>query len=89
MGYVRTVVKRHVAASIDIAVHERRSRVEFEESLFTISDWREDPEREILSRQRIEIAQKVLKGFRRGIGKFSIVFTCWSKATSRFAPTWD
>ena len=62
MGYVRTVVKRHVAASIDVAVHQRRSRVEFEDSLFTISDWRDDPEREILSRQRVEIARKVLKG---------------------------
>jgi RNA polymerase sigma-70 factor (ECF subfamily) len=65
MGYVRTVVKRHVAASIDVAVHQRKSRVEFEDSLFTISDWRDDPEREILSRQRVEIARKVLQGIPR------------------------
>src|SRR5271157_256372 len=56
MGYVRTVVKRQVAASIDVAVQQRRSRVEFEDSLFSISDWRDNPEREILSRQRAEIA---------------------------------
>jgi len=65
MGYVRTVVKRQVAASIDIAVHQRRSRVEFEDSLFSISDWRDNPEREIEGRQRIEIARKVLNGVSR------------------------
>ncbi len=65
MGYVRTVVKRQVAASIDIAVQQRRSRVEFEDSLFSISDWRDNPEREILSRQRAEIARKVLNGVSR------------------------
>src|ERR1700722_20588268 len=39
MGYVRTVVKRQIAASIDVAVHQRRSRVDFEDSLFTLSAW--------------------------------------------------
>jgi RNA polymerase sigma factor (sigma-70 family) len=65
MGYVRTVVKRQVAASIDVAVQQRRTRVEFEDSLFSISDWRDNPEREILSRQRTEIARKVLNGVSR------------------------
>src|SRR3984885_3385184 len=39
MGYVRTVVKRQIAASIDVAVHQRRSRVDFEASLVSLSDW--------------------------------------------------
>src|SRR5579863_8116767 len=49
MGYVRTVVKRQIAASIDIAVHQRRSRVDFEESMFSMSDWRENPERNVIA----------------------------------------
>jgi RNA polymerase sigma-70 factor (ECF subfamily) len=62
MGYVRTVVKRQIAGSIDNAVHQRRTRVEFDESLFSVSDWRDDPERTLLANQRAEIARKVLNG---------------------------
>jgi len=65
MGYVRTVVKRKVAASIEVAVHQRRSRVEFEETLFIVSDWRDNPEAAVLARQRVEIARKVLSGVSR------------------------
>ena len=65
MGYVRTIVKRKVAASIDVAVQQRRSRVEFEETLFTVSDWRDNPEAAVAARQRIELARKVLSGVSR------------------------
>lgn len=65
MGYVRTVVKRQIAASIDVAVHQRRTRADFEESLFTLSDWRENPERSMMATQRAEIARKVLNGVSR------------------------
>lgn len=65
MGYVRTVVKRQIAASIDVAVQQRRNRVEFEDTLFSMSDSREDPERSVMSRQRAEIARKVLDGISR------------------------
>ena len=65
MGYVRTVVKRQIAAAIETAVQQRRSRVDFEESLFSVSDWRDDPERSVLARQHSEIAHKVLKGISR------------------------
>jgi RNA polymerase sigma factor (sigma-70 family) len=60
MGYVRTVVKRQIAASIDVAVHQRHSRVDFEDALLSISDWRENPERRIIAKQRGELARKVL-----------------------------
>lgn len=62
MGYVRTIVKRQIAASIDIAVQQRRNRVDLEDSLFSISDWRENPERSVIARQRADIARKVLNG---------------------------
>lgn len=65
MGYVRTVVKRQIAASIDIAVQQRRNRVDFEESMFCVSDWRENPERSVIARQRAEIARRVLNGVSR------------------------
>jgi RNA polymerase sigma factor (sigma-70 family) len=65
MGYVRTVVKRQIAASIDIAVQQRRSRVEFEDSMFGLSDWRDNPEHNVIALQRAEIARKVLNGISR------------------------
>lgn len=65
MGYVRTVVKRQIAASIDVAVQQRRNRVDFEDSLFTLSDWKENPERNVIAMQRAEIARKVLNGVSR------------------------
>jgi RNA polymerase sigma-70 factor (ECF subfamily) len=39
--------------------------VDFEDSLFTLSDWREDPERNVIAMQRAEIARKVLNGVSR------------------------
>jgi RNA polymerase sigma factor (sigma-70 family) len=65
MGFVRTVVKRQIAASIEIAVNKRRSQVEYEESMFRMSDWKHDPEQSMLARQRSEIARKVLTGISR------------------------
>src|SRR5580704_781872 len=65
MGYVRTVVKRQIAASIDLAVQGRRTRADFENSMFSVSDWRDNPERSVIARQRAEIARKVLDGVSR------------------------
>jgi RNA polymerase sigma-70 factor (ECF subfamily) len=65
MGYVRTVVKRQIAASIDTAVYLRRNRVEFEDAMFYVSDWRENPERAAIAQQTAEIARKVLNGISR------------------------
>jgi RNA polymerase sigma-70 factor (ECF subfamily) len=65
MGYVRTVVKRQIAGSIDLAVQQRRNRVEFDDSLLAVSDSRDNPERSVMARQRAEIARKVLNGVSR------------------------
>jgi RNA polymerase sigma-70 factor (ECF subfamily) len=65
MGYVRTVVKRQIAGSIDIAVQQRRTRVEFDDTLFSVSDWRDNPEVTVMARQRAEIARRVLNGVSR------------------------
>jgi len=65
MGYVRTVVRRHIAASIEEAVSRRRNTVEFEDSVFSVSDWKNNPEQNLLARQRAEIARRVFKGVSR------------------------
>lgn len=62
MGYVRTVVRRQIAASIEDAVTRRRSSVEFEDTVFSVSDWKDNPEQTLLARQRTEIARRVFKG---------------------------
>jgi RNA polymerase sigma factor (sigma-70 family) len=65
MGYVRTVVKRHVASAIESAVDGRRARAEYDESLCALSDWQENPEQSVMSRERTEIARKVMRAISR------------------------
>jgi RNA polymerase sigma factor (sigma-70 family) len=65
MGFVRTVVKRQIAGAIEAAVDSRRTHVDYDESMFSLTDWQNDPEQKIISRQRSEIAQKVLQGISR------------------------
>lgn len=65
MGYVRTVVKRQIAASIDLAVQQRNSRVDYDESMFLSSDWKDNPEGRVMARQQAEIARRVLNGISR------------------------
>jgi RNA polymerase sigma-70 factor (ECF subfamily) len=61
MGYVRTVVKRKIANSIDLTVQQRRNRVDLDDALCSLSDCRDDPERGMVSRQQIAIARRVLE----------------------------
>ncbi len=65
MGFVRTVVKRQIAATIDLAVSRRRNQVDYEETLFTLTDWKDDPEHSLLQQQRTDIARRVLNGISR------------------------
>jgi RNA polymerase sigma factor (sigma-70 family) len=65
MGFVRTVVKRQIAATIEAAVTRRRTQVDYQETLFTLTDWKDDPERTLLARQRAEIARRVMNGISR------------------------
>ena len=65
MGYVRTVVKRQIASAIDSAVDQRRTQVDYEETMFTLTDFNNDPEQAIITRQRSEIARKVMSSISR------------------------
>jgi RNA polymerase sigma-70 factor (ECF subfamily) len=60
MGYVRTIVRRHVAGQIEHRLAERRTRwsVEYNPPL---RDHRATPERHIMDRQIYELTLKILK----------------------------
>ncbi len=59
MGYVRTIVRRQVAAHIDQAVHSRRNQTELDYGM-ALSDYRPNPERRIINEQNLALALRVL-----------------------------
>lgn len=60
MGFVRTVVRRQVAAHIEHAVHTRRDFQDLESGA-GVTDSRASPEESLISRQRAEIMENVLR----------------------------
>ena len=60
MGFVRTVVRRQVAASIEKAVQTRREVVDLDDSC-RVSDAGQDQEERFLTRQKVELMQEVLR----------------------------
>jgi RNA polymerase sigma-70 factor (ECF subfamily) len=59
MGFVRTIVRRQVAAHIDKVVHSRREQIELD-STVRVADPRENPEESAIFHQRTELIQRVL-----------------------------
>jgi len=59
MGFVRTVVRRQVAAYIDKAVHRRRDEVEMD-TMIRLIDIGSNPEVTAIARQRVDLARSVL-----------------------------
>jgi RNA polymerase sigma-70 factor (ECF subfamily) len=59
MGFVRTVVRRQVAAHIDKAVHSRREQMDLD-STVRVADPHGNPEEAAIFRQRVELIQRVL-----------------------------
>jgi RNA polymerase sigma-70 factor (ECF subfamily) len=59
MGYVRTIVRRQVAAHIDSAVQARRNQVSIEPGM-TVRDRGLDPERMAIDRQSLDLAIRLL-----------------------------
>jgi RNA polymerase sigma-70 factor (ECF subfamily) len=60
MGFVRTVVRRQVAAQIDRSVQSRRDQAELNSSA-AVSDHRNTPEEAAILRQHEEVAESVLR----------------------------
>jgi RNA polymerase sigma-70 factor (ECF subfamily) len=61
MGFVRTVVRRQVAAQIDRSVQSRREQAELDSSA-AVSDHRDTPEEAAILRQHERMAETVLRG---------------------------
>ena len=59
MGFVRTIVRRQVAAHIDKVVHSRRDQVELDPSI-RLADPRENPEASAIFHQNTELIRRVL-----------------------------
>ena len=59
MGYVRTVVRRQVAARIDANVHARRRQTSLEDGV-VLRDHSPDPERLAIQGQNTEVALRIL-----------------------------
>ncbi len=59
MGFVRTIVRRQVAAHIDQTIHQRRDTVELDGGL-RVADLGDDPEQSAMIRERVELARRVL-----------------------------
>ncbi len=64
MGFVRTVVRRQVAAHIDQAVQSRREHLELESGI-RIADAHSDPEENAIVQQRTDLMVKILHSISR------------------------
>ena len=64
MGFVRTVVRRQVAAHIDRAVQTRKQQADFEQG-YGILDERNNPEEDAIAQQRREIMTAILRSVSR------------------------
>jgi len=60
MGFVRTVVRRQVAAYIDDAVHSRRDELNLDLGI-RVADRRDNPEQNAAFRQKVEFMREVLR----------------------------
>jgi RNA polymerase sigma-70 factor (ECF subfamily) len=60
MGFVRTVVRRQVAAYIEQAVHMRREQTDLESGI-AVADRKQNPEQEAILRQKTELMRNVLQ----------------------------
>ena len=59
MGYVRTIVRRQIAAHIDAAVLARRTRMDVDFSA-AVCDLKPDPERSAINRETMDLAMRIL-----------------------------
>jgi RNA polymerase sigma-70 factor (ECF subfamily) len=64
MGFVRTIVRRQIAAYIEAVVQSRRQMMELDTGRI-VADFGPDPENSIMDREQEQLAYRVLKGISR------------------------
>jgi RNA polymerase sigma-70 factor (ECF subfamily) len=64
MGYVRTIVRRQVAAHINQVVHERRNQTDLDFGV-ALTDYHPNPERRIIEEQNLKLAMRILGSLHR------------------------
>ncbi len=64
MGFVRTVVRRQIAAYIETVVQTRKQMTDLETGQI-VADFGRDPENRIMDREEEQLAYRVLKGISR------------------------
>jgi RNA polymerase sigma factor (sigma-70 family) len=64
MGYVRTIVRRQVAAHINNVVQARRDQTDLEYGL-TLSDVGPNPERRVINEQNLALAMRILNSLHK------------------------
>jgi RNA polymerase sigma-70 factor, ECF subfamily len=64
MGYVRTIVRRQVAAHIDCVVQARRNQTDLENGI-SLTDQHPNPERSVIERQNTDLARRILNGMQK------------------------
>jgi RNA polymerase sigma factor (sigma-70 family) len=62
MGYIRTVVRRTIAGVIQGNVNARVNYMDLDNGIFSMADWRMDPERKAVENERAELVRRLLKG---------------------------
>jgi RNA polymerase sigma factor (sigma-70 family) len=64
MGYVRTIVRRQVAAHIDDAVQARRNQTDLDYGV-ALSDMGPNPERRVINEQNLSLAMRMLNSLHK------------------------
>lgn len=84
MGFVRTVVRRQVAAHIDHVVHSRREELHLDVGI-RVADGRHNPEQSAAFRQKMEFMRGVLGDSPNGIARCLLASTCMNRARNKSA----
>jgi len=87
MGYVRTVVRRQVAAQIEAVVEQRRRQTD--PSLgAVVRDHQPNPERQAIEREQAAVAYRVLRSLPPRDREVLVRFYLRSSPRPRFAGRW-
>ena len=78
MGFVRTVVRRQVAAYIEQAVHTRREQADLESGA-SVADRNQNPEQQAMLRQRAELMKSALAGLCKRDRDILVRFYLWEQ----------